>query len=99
MCIRAQPRVLRVDCSRGQREEQGGKGRSRDSSQKRGPHEVTAKPRTSWGFNQADSDTAAIGARWSRTVGKSSGYGSESTGALMPTESSSPLISSPISSP
>ena len=54
MWIWAQARILRVHRSRGQREEQGGKGRGGES-------------------NQADSDTAAIGARWSGTVGRSSG--------------------------
>ena len=49
--------------------------------------------------DQADSETATIGARWSGTMGRSGGYGSAVVGSRMPTESSRPLISSPMSSP
>ena len=69
---RAKPWVLRVDGLRGQREEQGGKGRGGDSNQ------IPTKPEpTPWlcgdPSNQADSDTATMGARWSGTIGRSGG--------------------------
>jgi hypothetical protein len=61
-----------MDRLRGQREEHAGKGRGGDSNQ------IPTKPEASpWlrgdPSNQADSDTATLGARRSATIGRSGG--------------------------